>query len=95
MQCIPGKIDLTAVVCAVNHNASQLAYRGLNKGVNPSMTMSSGCEYGDPNSTPIVFVRDDGDIQIAMVVSSRVATETSLLSMAFSTLRLIAPCARS
>jgi copper chaperone CopZ len=67
-KCIPGKIDLPAVVSAVNHNASQLAHRGTNGGRSSSAIVPSGREYGDPNSTPVVFVSDNGDIQIALSV---------------------------
>lgn len=67
-KCIPGKIDLPAVVNAVNHNASQLAHRGINGGYNTPSIVPSSREYGDPNLTPVVFVSNNGDIQIAMSV---------------------------
>ena len=67
--CVPGKIDLPAVVNAVNHHALQLAHRGSGGiGSMPSMVTSGAQEYGDPNSTPVVFVSHNGDIQLAMAV---------------------------
>jgi copper chaperone CopZ len=65
-QCMPGKIDLPSVVSAVNYHATQLAHRGGN-GQGPN-AMGSGNEHGDPNTTPVVFVSHNGDIQIAMSV---------------------------
>jgi copper chaperone CopZ len=68
-KCIPGKIDLPAVVNAVNHHATQLAHRGGGIGGMPSKVTSGMQEqYGDPNSTPVVFVSHNGDIQLAMAV---------------------------
>lgn len=69
-KCVPGKIDLPAVVNAVNHHATQLAHRGGGGALNavPSNVTSGGQEYGDPNSTPVVFVSNNGDIQISMSV---------------------------
>ena len=69
-KCVPGKLDLPAVVDAVNHHATQLAHRGQ---VIPNQVRSAGSggdeyEYGDPNMTPVVFVSYNGDIQIAMAV---------------------------
>lgn len=65
-QCTPGKIDLGGVVDTVNYHATQLAHRGMN-GQGPNSTGSRN-EYGDPNTTPVVFVSHNGDIQIAMSV---------------------------
>ena len=65
-KCVPGKIDLPAVVDAVNHQATQLAHRGGQVSNNTGTV--SNQEYGDPNSTPVVFVSHNGDIQIAMTV---------------------------
>jgi len=62
-QCVPGKLDLPGVVRSVNFHSSQLAHRGMSNGPN-----GSGNEYGDANSTPVVFVSHNGDIQIAMSV---------------------------
>lgn len=78
-KCIPGKIDLPEVVEAVNHAANQLAHRG---GITPVVSSSTSsapvvssspappnpAQYGDPNTTPVVFVSENGDIQIAMKV---------------------------
>jgi hypothetical protein len=66
-KCVPGKIDLSAVVSAVNHHATQLAHRGSSVGSTPAASFGEQ-EYGDPNSTPVVFVSFNGDIQIAMSV---------------------------
>jgi len=71
-KCIPGKIDLPGVVDAVSRNASQLAHRG---GFMPGQVPASGGiavptsnTFGDPNTTPVVFVSSTGDIQIAMTI---------------------------
>mmetsp|Transcript_28280 Transcript_28280/g.41777 ORF Transcript_28280/g.41777 Transcript_28280/m.41777 type:complete len:742 (+) Transcript_28280:500-2725(+) len=70
-KCIPGKIDIPAAVNAISLHSSQLAHRG---GANPNTVTSSNNsgnnnkEYGDPNSTPVVFVSHNGDIQLAMSV---------------------------
>jgi len=71
---IPGKNDLPSAVnanaIAINHHANQLAHHGGTSGptLTPNAVTSSGKEYGDPNSTPVVFVSHNGDIQIAMSV---------------------------
>lgn len=69
-QCIPGKIDLPNTVNTVTINAQQLAHKGgttedanWDDSANPNFS-----EYGDPNTTPVVFVTMNGDIQIAMHV---------------------------
>lgn len=83
-KCIPGKIDLPGVVEAVNRQASQLAHRGNGPTVASSssaipasvssgggtigVSMEQNAQYGDPYSTPVVFVSSNGDIQIAMTV---------------------------
>lgn len=72
-KCIPGKVDLPGVVEAVNRNATQLAHRG---GILPTGQVISAsahgqradAHYGDPNTTPVVFVSANGDIQIAMTI---------------------------
>lgn len=80
-KCIPGKIDLPGVVDQVNRHATQLAHRG-GTGVAPASIPSSQSisapeqqlssmshqQYGDANTTPVVFVSANGDIQIAMSV---------------------------
>lgn len=72
-KCIPGKIDLPAVVDTVNHHATQLAHRGsgmptpITSGSMPVAAMSMP-QYGDPHTTPVVFVSSKGDIQIAMKI---------------------------
>jgi copper chaperone CopZ len=73
-KCIPGKVDLPGVLEAVNHQATQLAHRGFtpNEVGSSSVGMANGPDgqpyYGDPNTTPVVFVSSTGDIQIAMKV---------------------------
>lgn len=74
-KCIPGKIDLPSVVDAVNHHATQLAHRGTGMPMpvaSGSMGVPQGtlamAQYGDPNTTPVVFVSSKGDIQIAMKI---------------------------
>lgn len=74
-KCIPGKIDLPAVVDAVNHHATQLAHRGTGMPTpmtSGSMTGPYGpmsvAQYGDPNTTPVVFVSFKGENQIAMQI---------------------------
>jgi copper chaperone CopZ len=64
-KCVPGKLNLPAIVDSVNHRATQLAHRG---GIVPNSVRSAANEYGDPNTTPVVFVSYNGDIQIAMAV---------------------------
>ena len=71
-KCLPGKVDLPGILDAVNHQATQLAHRGFT----PNEVGSSGAiggpdgqpYYGDPHTTPVVFVSSTGDIQIAMKV---------------------------
>lgn len=69
-QCMPGKLDLVGVVDQINHHATQLAHRGA--GLQPMTIGSSSAPpvpiYGDPNKTPVVFVSENGDIQIAMTI---------------------------
>jgi len=78
-KCIPGKLDLPGVVDQVSRQATQLAHRGGNNALPPSQVGSSPSAllgnaggaantYGDPNTTPVVFVSSNGDIQIAMKV---------------------------
>lgn len=74
-KCVPGKLDLPGVVDTVSQQAAQLSHRG--GGSYPPQVTSSGgdvgssqpsTQYGDPTTTPVVFVSDKGDIQIAMTV---------------------------
>lgn len=74
-KCVPGKLDLGGIVDTVSHHAAQLSHRGASF---PTQVTSSGgggggpsqpsTQYGDPTTTPVVFVSDKGDIQIAMSV---------------------------
>ena len=74
-KCVPGKLDLHGIVDTVNHHAAQLSHRGST--FPPPVTSSDGgpmpnqansSQYGDPTTTPVVFVSNKGDIQIAMTV---------------------------
>jgi copper chaperone CopZ len=73
-KCIPGNVDLGGVMDAVNRHATQLAHRGSGAAVPPRIVSSSDEQYadpgryGDPNTTPVVFVSGTGDIQIALGV---------------------------
>mmetsp|Transcript_15976 Transcript_15976/g.27878 ORF Transcript_15976/g.27878 Transcript_15976/m.27878 type:complete len:686 (-) Transcript_15976:200-2257(-) len=72
-QCVPGKPDLPAIVDAVNVQANQLAHSG-NRSQVPSSVPSStpsgtaAGNYGDPDAIPVVYVSENGDAMIAMVV---------------------------
>jgi len=69
-KCIPGKIDLPGVVDAVNLKANQLSHRGGTGAVpdGPSSGAIDQQQYGDPSTTPVVFVSASGDNMIAMTV---------------------------
>jgi len=75
-KCMPEKVDLPAVLDAVNHQANQLAHSGTaSRGNNLSSipnnvmsTSSGGAQYGDSETFPIVFVTNLGDILLAMSV---------------------------
>jgi copper chaperone CopZ len=70
-KCIPGNINLFGMIDEINHHATQLSHRGGGTWPNQvgsfSRTMIQS-DYGDPNMTPVVFVSENGDIQIAMEV---------------------------
>ena len=68
-KCVPGKIDLPGVVDAVTRNATQLAHRGVGPAaVSSGGFMSTKEQYGDSDTTPVVFVSGTGDIMIAMEI---------------------------
>lgn len=67
-KCAPGTIDLPNVLEQVNLHASQLAHRGSAAPVPSSVTSAPEPTYGDPLTTPVVFVSGNGDIQIALTV---------------------------
>lgn len=76
-KCMPGKIDLPGTVEKVNHVANQLAHRGGGAGPATSSSLrsstnsqsqSSPNQFGDPNTTPVVFVSSRGDIMIALEI---------------------------
>ncbi len=75
-KCMADKVDLPAVVDAINHQANQLAHSGNASRIHPPSsipnnvisTSSGGSQYGDPDAFPIVFVASNGDILLAMSV---------------------------
>lgn len=67
-KCVPGNVDLGGIVDQVNYHATQLAHRGTSGGTSGSSSSAPASNYGDPNTTPVVFVSENGDIQIAMTV---------------------------
>jgi copper chaperone CopZ len=82
-KCIPGKIDLAGIVDAVKRHANNLTYRGggMNKnGIHSSSKLGKNSsdggidvnveevQYGDPNTTPILFVTNQGKYIIVMKV---------------------------
>jgi copper chaperone CopZ len=82
-KCMPGKVDLPEILEQVNHHASQLAFRGdvpmsMSSSTAIGEVHPEGQEqqqqqqepkYGDPNTTPVVFVSGNGDIQISLAVN--------------------------
>jgi copper chaperone CopZ len=67
-KCMPGMVDLPGVLDAVSRTATQLAHRGLVQGANGLLMSASKDAFGDPHTTPVVFVSGTGDIQIAMTI---------------------------
>lgn len=75
-KCVPGKLDLHGIVDTVSHHAAQLSHRGASfppqvtssGGGGPMPSQANSSQYGDPTTTPVVFVSNKGDIQIAMTV---------------------------
>lgn len=74
-KCVSSKVNLPAVVDAVNRQATQLAHSGAsrNSGALPSSVVSGSgmlgaAQYGDPDTFPIVFVASNGDMLVAMSV---------------------------
>ena len=74
-KCVATKVNLPAIVDAVNRQASQLAHSGSFQGtgiVSSSVVSGSGTssnpQYGDPDTFPIVFVAANGDLLLAMSV---------------------------
>lgn len=76
-KCQPGKADLAGIVDQVTLKAQQITHSGTSgllsasSGKSLSSTIASNklessASYGDPNKTPVVFVSENGDIQIAM-----------------------------
>lgn len=69
---IVGKVDLPAHADQASRSAAQLSHYGSGMAKPPSAATvtspSAPAQYGDPNSTPVVFVSGNGDIQIAMTV---------------------------
>jgi copper chaperone CopZ len=74
-KCVPTKVNLPAIVDAVNRQANQLAHSGALQSiaaVTNSMVsgagMSGNASNGDPDSFPIVFVAGNGDMLLALSV---------------------------
>jgi copper chaperone CopZ len=80
-KCVPGKPDLPAIVEAVNHQSAQLSHSGgltrlgsapipsaVTSNTAPGATSSGGSQYGDPDSVPVVFISENGDILLSMLV---------------------------
>jgi copper chaperone CopZ len=68
-KCIPGKIDLPGLADAVNRHASRLAHRGGHlSDIDVTSSLSSAVQYGDPNTTPVVYESCDGVLQIVLTV---------------------------
>jgi copper chaperone CopZ len=81
-KCVPGKIDLPGVLDQISINATQWAHRGAAPPIGPTSASASPPplaplaspvaqpveNYGDPNTTPVVFVSPNGDLQIALEV---------------------------
>ena len=79
-RCVPGKIDLPGIADAVSRKSAQLSHRGGGlPGAVPSSVPSSGsagpitlesqAQYGDPSTTPVVYVNPNtGENMIAMTV---------------------------
>jgi copper chaperone CopZ len=70
-KCIPGNINFLGMMDEINHHATQLSHRGVGMFPNQVGSLSRSViesDFGDPNMTPVVFVSENGDIQIAMAV---------------------------
>jgi copper chaperone CopZ len=70
-KCVPGKADLPAVVEAVNHQAAQLSHSGRSTAVPSAVTSNTAPErslYGDPDTVPVIFISENGDILLSMLV---------------------------
>lgn len=67
-KCVPGKIDLPGVVDAVNRHTQFVHRGGVADGVTSGSFPAKEESYGDPNTTPVVFVSSNGHIQIALKV---------------------------
>jgi copper chaperone CopZ len=73
-KCLPGRIDLPGIVDAVNRHATNLAHRGSSGSVADGGTMENGDvsaqeqEYGDPATTPFIFVSSRNEYIIVLNV---------------------------
>lgn len=71
-KCTPGKVDIPGIVDAINQRAAQLSHHGFTNGVGTdsfnNQRQQQQSFQGDPNTTPVVLVSSNGDIQIAMKV---------------------------
>lgn len=80
-KCLPGKIDLPGIVDAVKRHANNLAHRGGSGNVNDSGSNNNYLndmesddvsvqqqEYGDPTTTPLIFVSSRNEYSIVLKV---------------------------
>jgi copper chaperone CopZ len=70
-KCLPGKLDLPGMVDTLNRYANQLAHRGGLSAANEApQQKGSSVEslYGDPNTTPVVFLTNKNENLIVLEV---------------------------
>ena len=72
-KCVPGRLDLEGLVDVVGQRATQLAHRGggassMLSNAADNSSSANNASFGDSNTTPVVFVSANGDIQIAVKV---------------------------
>jgi copper chaperone CopZ len=66
---IPGKVDIPTVVSTTHMHGDRMSQQKMISEFDPASSEGAKTdEYGDPNTTPVVFVSGVGDIQIAMKV---------------------------
>jgi hypothetical protein len=69
-KCVPGTIDLPMVLDAVECHAAQSMHSSATGAAPDEATSGSKIvpDYGDPDTTPVVFTTRNGDVHIAMTV---------------------------
>ena len=75
-KCLPGRIDLPGIVDAVKRHANNLAHIGGGAGGNRNNDSGNNendlslqqQEYGDPNTTPLIFVSSRNEYSIVLNV---------------------------